>query len=243
MMVHALNMRAFARMNHDDLVRIVTSICSSYPNAPVEDLVQEVYLKIQAKKILRKYDRKRAKFSTYLYQIIKNLILNYRKDPENIIENHRLRMEYVDIQDHNEDSGGSDYINDVVTAFNPYRHKDPEIDVNYLSYIHSNYISDSMDGINFDLNLFEHLLERKNKTYSLRNRRDKTVTRTDLSLLIVFQHMRDGYTNYQIARKFGVSNMFVTFLKNKIRDRMEKFGILWGVQKSKALKKKALTRK
>ena len=52
--------------------------------------------------------------------------------------------------------------------------------------------------------------------------------------------MRLGFTNKQIAEEFGVSNMFITNLKQEIREQMIFFGTEWPTRK-KRRKKEFLT--
>jgi ATP/maltotriose-dependent transcriptional regulator MalT len=102
-----------------------------------------------------------------------------------------------------------------------------QIKTEYENLLYRNDFSDAIDGMNLDLDLFEDHLRKKNKHYSLSKRKDRLIGENGLDLLRVFQLLREGYSNREIAHRYGVSDMFITTVKKEIKDSMVKFGIVW----------------
>jgi len=196
---------------------MVHSICIRYNVLEIEDVVQDFYRHLIAHKILRKYNPNHpsaTKISTYLYRTIENLVLVLKKSNEGKIEQHLVEQDFYDFFHRHDD----DEVTDIPTE---------RIKIDYENMIYQNECSDEIDGISFDLKLFEDHLRKKNKHYTLSKRKDKLVGEKGLDLLRAFQLLQEGYSNREIARKYGVSDMFITTVKNEIRDLMVKFGIVW----------------
>lgn len=207
----------FVYYNQVEVRKMVHSICIRYGVTAVDDVLQHFYEHLIDRKILKKYDPNHpsaTKISTYLYRTIENLVLIQMKSNEGKIEQHRIDQDYYDFFHQHDD--------DENTTLPTERVK-----IEYENMISRNEISDEIDGIGFDLKLFEAHLRKRNKHYTLNKRKDKQVGEKGLDLLAVFQLLQGGFSNREIAHKFGVSDMFITTLKNEIRDLMVKFGIVW----------------
>jgi hypothetical protein len=209
----------FISCNDTEIQKIIFRICNKHFITCYKDISQEFYKQLIAGEILKKYDPNHpthAKISTYLYRIIENIVLVYKKSGEFQIEKYRLGMDHYDFF-HQYENGES--LPSLDTLYN--------IKVDYENILYQNEFSDTIDGIGFDLDLFEDHLKKKNKHYDLKRRKNKNIGQEGLDLLDVFQLMREGYTNREIAHKFGVSDMWITTIKSEIKDLMIKFGIIW----------------
>jgi RNA polymerase sigma factor (sigma-70 family) len=249
-MLYSKNVETFVSSNQEEIRKLAHSICIRHNVSAVDDIVQEFYLQLIHRKLLKKYDPNHpsaTKISTFLYTPIENIVRAY-KNSENNFENHyrfescrtpeyqkvarrrtprhRVGLDCFDYPKYYEDGEGS------AEEEQPHERRRSLyngniIDVDFENNICQNQITDSIDGINLDLNLFERYLKEKNKTYKLNRRKNKKIRTRGLSLLSVFRLMRSGYTNREIAKKYGVSDMWVTTLKHEIKGMLKKFGIVW----------------
>ena len=227
-MLFVRDVSIFVSKNHSGIRKITQSICLRYNVPCVDDVVQDVYKTIVKRDILNKYDPNHpsaTKISTYLYNLIKNVVRAYRKSNESVIERHK-------------------YHPTNVTSF----HRDENfsidesyIDVEFENILSQNRITDAVDGLTLDLNLFESYLGGRDKFYRLNKRKNMKVRTRGLSLLKVFKLMRKGLSNREIAIKYGVSYMFITVIKNEIKDHLEKFGLYWKETKRHSNKKRFLS--
>jgi hypothetical protein len=164
-----------------------------------------------------KYNPKHSsatKISTYLYRTIENLVRIHKQTNESRIEQHCVSQDYYDLFNQRDDDERTDLPAE-------------QIKTEYENIIYRNGFSDAIDGMNLDLNLFEDHLRKKNKHYTLNKRKNMLVGEKGMDLLKVFQLLREGYSNREIAHRYGVSDMFITTIKNEIKDSMVKFGIVW----------------
>jgi hypothetical protein len=102
-----------------------------------------------------------------------------------------------------------------------------ELAIEYQSILQRNQSTDQTDGLGFDLKCFEKFLERKgeNRHYRLEKRKDTTVKTHGVRLSTIYKMLRDGYSSRTIARRYGVSDMFITYIKKDIRQALARFGI------------------
>ncbi len=215
-MLYLPDVTDFINKNHASIRKITHSICIRYNVQSVDDVLQDVYKAIIKRDILSKYDPNHpsaTKISTYLYNLIKNIVRAYRKTNESIIERHHIHMDHPELDKAPGD--GSFYV------------EDSTINVDFENILSQNRISDAMDGINLDFALFESYLKKRDKVYNLNKRKNKAIQTKGLSVLRVFQLMRDGHSNREIAAEYGVTNMFITTIKAEIKDQLIKFGLYW----------------
>jgi DNA-directed RNA polymerase specialized sigma24 family protein len=217
----------FISHNQSQIKKITYSVCFRYRIKYVEDVLQDVYEAMIRRNTMGTFDPNHpsaTKISTYLYNLVRNIaVRNYKKSNESIIEQHHFNLNYSDL----------DYIpeDDFATEENL-------VSVNYENILNSNQISEEIDGLNLDLNLFEEYLQKRDKFYLLNKRKNKEVITKGLSLLMIFKLMRQGYKNQDIAAKFGVTKMFITSLKVEIKKQLIKFGIYWKESKYRSPKKR-----
>jgi len=227
-MLYFRDVATFVSHNHSGIRKLTHSICMKYNVSGVDDVLQDVYKTMVKRDILGKYNPNHpsaTKISTYLYNLIKNVVRAYRKSNENMIER---RLYHPDPAKMGNDS------DDVFF-------RDQNLDLDYENIIHRNKVSDEIDGLAMDLNLFEVYLAGRDKIYRLNKRKNMKVRTRGLSLLKVFKLMRKGLTNREIATKYGVSFMFITVIKNEIKEQLMKFGLYWNETKHRSSKKRFLS--
>ncbi len=95
---------------HNELFKYVYNMTNSY--GETEDLLQEIFFKIY--KSLKKYDRKKASFRTWMYRIAKNYVLNHLQSARVRLKNNTY--EYDDnINKSKEDVEETAVKNDQIT--------------------------------------------------------------------------------------------------------------------------------
>jgi len=204
-MVPARTVLSFYRRNNSELIAIATYICKQYrcPVSPA-DVIQDIYFKLLTTNILKDYDPdkvnqagKTTKLSTYIYLIVKNHVLCLI----NACEYRILKCEIP------ENIGFAEDDIDHTLAYYA-------IATDYQTLLERNRISDASDNLGFDIRSFIHHF------YSSRaNRKFKK-----FSLIDIFLDIYHGYSNREIAAKYGVSEMTTIILKNRIAKAMQKYG-------------------
>lgn len=237
-MVPTTSIGTFISKNDSELRSMTAHICEgfNYPGDP-EDIVQDMYLKLLTNPIIENYQeervvfkalsisskqkeiekkkpeliRVRVKMSTYIYSIVKNLILSKLKTPESRV----MKFQLPDCEPMAEAT------NEVDTVF---RHT--PINLDYQTILLNNESPDGINGIAADLKDFEkHLLRKqKNKWFSLDKRKNKDISTAGCTLIDILQYLYDGYSNSEIADIYGVTDMSITNMKQKLAREMYKFG-------------------
>jgi RNA polymerase sigma factor (sigma-70 family) len=223
-MVPTTSLATFIAQNDSELRSLTNNICNrfNYPG-DFEDVVQEMYLKLLTNPIIENFKENRivfnqkkkikthVKMSTYIYPIIRNHILSTMKSRESKIINHQL----PDCEPLAENICEQDSI---------IRHT--PLDVDYQTLIMSNESSDCVDGPAASLHDFEQSLlqAHKNKKFSLNKRKNKDIKTTGCTLLDILRYLYDGYNNNEIAKIYGVTDMSITNMKQKLTKEMLKFG-------------------
>lgn len=240
-MVPTNHISEFIEKNDTELRNMVINVCEgiNYPEDP-QDVVQDIYLKFLTSKIIQSYDRnfrdKETKMSTYIFPIIRNFILSKFKSREYRFFKHKLPnfAPTDDVDDL-----------DLVIFRNP-------IALEFMNTLLYNGSTDNMGGLGADFKDFEHqfLHSSHNKKYSLKKRKhekralnyleklDKNSLEFEeikdrilnagfsgCTLLDIFQLLYKGYTNKQIAKIYGVSDMYVTSMKHKLAKVMLRYGL------------------
>jgi DNA-directed RNA polymerase specialized sigma subunit len=219
-MIPTNNISIFLRHNDSELRFMIIHICESldYPES-VEDLVQGIYTKFLTSDILQSYNRHfcrgrsmSSQMSTYLYPIIRNHILSLLKS-----QDYRFMKNQV-----------SDYDPDLADDMHEIDQtlKNNEIAEEYKSTLHYNNDSDQIDGTAFELRDFEARFEKseENKKFDLKKRKNKNEKIPECTLLEIFRYLYKGYSNKQIARIYGVTDMSITHMKHKLAEAMVKYG-------------------
>ena len=208
----------FITLNHYSIQKMTQMICKHFGVRCADDILQEVYRTIHKRKILSKFDPEhpsKTKISTYLFYHIDKVVRAYRKSNESVIERHSLKEDISFLEQYSGETLDSKPLEDILSA-------------EYKNIVRQNAKSDKIDSINLDLDLFEKYLLKRNKSYDLSRRKNMAVKNSQgLSLIKVFRLLRKGWFCQEIAKKYGVSNMFITTIKSEIRTHLIKFGIVW----------------
>lgn len=236
------NIREFIRYNDKELRYIAASICKKYNVSCIDDIVQEVYLKILTADILERYNPNynlsrplcsQPKFSTFLFSIIRNIVRSFVKSGEYFIESRRYSLAEFDSQDE---------MNDVELAL---RYENFAFE--YKELINKDNIPGSVDCLSFELEDFEkNYFPKVNKKFTLEKRKNKDVYTDGCSLLKVYTYLKEGLLNQEIAEIHGTTNMFVSFMKKDISIAMKNYGFNWKpgkrIKKLKKRRKKRIPR-
>ena len=205
---------SFYKENDQEIRCMVGSLCTSMNyQGSIEDLVQDVYVRMITKNVLAQYDPTISKISTYIFTIIKNLVLGQ------IIKEGRHRSIHIP-----SDSIPDDMI-DNVDAVIQSEHVDPD----YVSMIQRNQDSDETQGLLAELHDFEenYLSGDRDKKFNLKRRKNRKVRTRGCRLSDLLNKIYKGYSNHEIAVKYGVTDMSVTHIKHQLAKTMLRYGLNW----------------
>jgi DNA-directed RNA polymerase specialized sigma subunit len=194
---------------------MILHICKSLNfSGSLNDIVQDIYLKFCYSTILQDYDQNHTdhstKLSTYLYPIIRNHVLGYFKSPEYKL----MKLKIANYEP------TSDDMSDFEATL-----RSNSIDMEFRETLEKNE-SESPNSMGFELQDFQGRLKnsKENKHYSLSKRKNKSTAIPECTLLQIFKYIYQGYSNKEIARIYGVTDMSVTHMKHKLAEIMHKFG-------------------
>lgn len=218
-MVSTNSISVFLRYNDSELRYMIIHVCEAldYPDT-VEDLVQEIYEKFLTTDILQSYNRHfcrgrslSSQMSTYLYPIIRNHILSKLKSQEY----RYMRNRILDLNPLSEEPS------DIDRAVSHH-----DVALEYKDLLHFNEESDQIDGTAFELRDFADRFKNseENKKFELKKRKNKNHVIPECTLLEIFKYLYKGYSNKQIARIYGVTDMSITHLKHKLAEAMLEYG-------------------
>ena len=218
-MQHTKSVEEFANCNDTELRRLVSSICvrqrvsSSY----VDDVVQEVYIRMMRSSILQRFDPNfggfSTKISTYLYRVASNLVIGMKKRGQYKIESgkYRATKRYI------EDTGETDDVEIALRCCNTT----PE----FQSILEHN---SETEGLSADLEEFEKRWlgnTYRNRKFTLSRRKNKDAGKDGCTLLDVYRLINQGLNNRQIGEIYGVSGAFISSLKRIIGRSLKAYGI------------------
>ena len=198
------DIRAFIRSNSTQLRDLTFYICRDYNYTDsYEDVIQDVYVRMIASKFIENYKEENGKLSSYVYPLIKNVVINKIKKNKK----HRNSLSNIFLNDCNID--------------------EEKLDPRYYTRILNNY-----NELEPELRGFEEYLIKKNRNvkFSLLRRKNKGSSEEECSLLSVFRYFYSGYTAREIAIIYGVTPMAVCNIKYKLADMMRKYGIETGAR-------------
>jgi hypothetical protein len=139
----------FFSINDVELTKMIASISKGLNyKGPQEDIKNDLFVRMKVLCVLERYDPNRAKISTLLYRIIKNLILKY------IMEERKNKF-YVLPDDFPDDM----HEVDLAVQFEG-------LDVDYASMVERNADSDIMGSKATELKEFIAYLRNTNKNIS-----------------------------------------------------------------------------
>ena len=172
-MLYCKDVETFVSANQYEIRKLASSICIRYNVSEVDDVVQDFYYQLIHRNLLEKYNPNHpsaTKISTYLYNPLENIVKAHRNS-ENDFEFKRVGAcpfpESYPYEEENQEERKSS------SARKSSIRKSNIINVDFENNSQRNGITDSFDGINLDLNLFECYLEEKNKTYRLTRRKPR----------------------------------------------------------------------
>jgi DNA-directed RNA polymerase specialized sigma subunit len=101
-----------------------------------------------------------------------------------------------------------------------------DVALEYKDLLHFNEESDQIDGTAFELRDFADRFKNseENKKFELKKRKNKNHVIPECTLLEIFKYLYKGYSNKQIARIYGVTDMSITHLKHKLAEAMLEYG-------------------
>ena len=114
---------------------------------------------------------------------------------------------------------------DNVDAVIQSEHVDPD----YVSMIQRNQDSDETQGLLADLQDFEEnfLCDGRDKKFNLKRRKNRKVRTRGCRLSDLMNMIYKGYSNHEIAIKYGVTDMSVTHIKHQLAKTMLRYGLNW----------------
>lgn len=230
-MIPTNSLATFIAENDRELRTLTNNICRkfNYPGDS-DDVVQDIYLKFLTNPIVekfkevrkipnakatskkeKKYIKVHVKMSTYIYPMIRNHILSKMKCGESRIIQYQL----PDCEPLAENLCEQN----SMVSHNP-------IDVNYQTMLQANESSDHIDGQAANLHDFEQSLiqTHRNKKFFLNKRKNKTVKTSGCTLLDILRYLYEGRNNNEIAKIYGVTDMSISNMKQKLTKEMIKFG-------------------
>lgn len=219
-MLATRNFREFITHNDQEFRCMVNTICHRHDVTDIDDTVQEAYTHMLTAKILERYDPNRPgspKISTYLYPIVRNLVLSKKKESSELI---RFKKYYPP-----DDSYETADTVELALRYN-------QVATEFQNIIHQNDMTDSIEGIGADLRDFEeNFLPTRNKVFTLSKRKFKDVETNGCRLSDIYSLLYQGYSNKEIAQMYGVSYMYVTAMKRELASVMNKGGTAGKIRK------------
>jgi len=220
------NVTRFILKNYEEIRKIISSVCYQYKIDSISDMENDFYLRLIENKILQKYDqrrrpngkrpfnpgdgRNRTEISTYLYTVINNMAKAKISSNEAKIAQKKLSLDVLQS------------LNKGTKNKLKWDERKIPVDVKYESILHKNEMSNSIDGLPLDLNLFEAYLEKQLKA----NPKKACVgTGANINLLDVFRLLRAGCAPCDLAQLYGVTDMWMSMLKKELKKYMLKFGL------------------
>lgn len=211
-MVNTTNISDFIRLNDNDLRYLVTHFCLKYNIRPINKVIQDVYCHLILHDILSNFNPNiTPKLSTYLYRVIKNFIYGRHKSYDTKCETPAW---------HNLKRTSADDDLELTIRYNT-------ISIEYHHIISQNQISEDLNSLSFEMRRFEKFIEKRNKFYRLARRKNKNLGSKGYTMLDVFRLFKDGLSNHEIAKIYGVSDMSISNVKKDIKDLARYYGFEW----------------
>ena len=218
-MVPTNSITVFLRHNDSELRYMFSNLCAKLRYAgSLNDLVQDFYTRMLTSTILQDYNRHyttsskytTCRLSSYLFPTMRNFVISKMKSPE-------YRYITGKVPNYDPSSETSVELDDIV--------KD-HLDETFEDVVERNDDTDSCDGTGSDLRFFYESFKgsKDDKRYALRLSDKKGLSEATLSR--VFKYIYEGYSNREIAQAFGVSGMYVSYMKQQLALEMVKYGFV-----------------
>lgn len=197
-MVKVRDIKKFAALNEDHLVRFFHYKTGISDPQITKDYIQEFYLKLSKTGALENYDEKLGPFNTYVMTFFCWILYHFK--------NKNFRKKYKIISDVKIRNKNSEKLCDIWEFVNnsigPYR-----IDVSYS--LHSSFEEE------IDISLQNYLKEFKEYI-------KRTESKHKAHQMIVFlDNKKDGCMSRDIARMLGVSDNMVKIIKKDVRTKFD----------------------
>ena len=241
-MVPTTNLSIFIEKNDMEFRNMVYDLCYrlSYPGIP-EDIIQDMYLKFINQKTLETYNIEGdVKISTYLYSIIKNFVLSKNKshecryykqlymptsknDPnemDEILSFNEPNDDYKSVIRHNE---SSDTVNGMMSGIDSFER-------NFSKSIHNKRFLFRRRKHQNKSQMFLRLLNKLKSNGRIGEEFDvikdiiDNIGSTGCTLIDLLHLIYKGYTNRQISKIYGVSEVTISTMKHRLSKVMKDFG-------------------
>jgi len=211
-MQYTQNLTDFFLTNDVEITKLIASVsrCLNY-TGDGEDLKHDLFVRMHTLKILQRYKVERSKISTFLFKIIKNMILTI------FLENRCKKYEFQDSCQNCADD--VDEMDQVIQR--------EQLHPDYVTLVERNRESDELHGKAAELLEFiQHLSNSsKNKTHKCYRRKFKDINTAGYDLVEILDLMYKGFTGHEIALKHGVTDMTISHTKRQIAKLMVSFGV------------------
>lgn len=199
------SLRIFFDANLPEIDRLIRSVSHKINyKGSTEDVLQDLYVRMEEQNVLHKYDERKAKMSTYLFRIIHNLML------QEVIDEAKHKFVCTAVAP-SEDDNGLEFT--VCHAMNP----------DYESMHLRNNDTSRADELEDFLRKF--IGSSKNKRHRCDRRKNKEVETDGFDLAELFRLLYDGYSSHEIALKYGVTDMTLSHAKAQLAEHLKSFGI------------------
>jgi RNA polymerase sigma factor (sigma-70 family) len=195
--------------NETEIVRMATSLGVKLGySGTIEDLVQDLNVRMLQFHGLKRYSPKRGKISTYVYQVLSNII----RDKNEWDQRHQcIHMGVM-----------PDNMDELDIMVN-----DSTLDRNYLPIVQRNRDSGPLDSLAADLRDFaRHFKKSKfNRHRSFSKRKNQAIKSRGASPLDIFIQLYCGYSSSDLAHRYGVTDMNMCHMRTLVREALRRYGI------------------
>lgn len=213
-MVYINNSKEFVRQNHGEIRNMVTSLCHTFGVETAGDVTNDLCVRIISGRLMEDhFDPQRSKVSTYIFRIVRNMICNQIYSRENRTWKNRQIVPF---------QSGQDEASEDLDFILRYNHIANE----YKDILRRNAVSDDPEGLPLELNDFERKFAKGygSKRIPLKKRSFKDVQAKRCTRYDVYCYIKQGYKNSEIARLYGVTDMFICLLKKEIEQALRDYG-------------------
>jgi len=214
-MVYINNSKEFVRQNHEEIRHMVTSLCHAFGVDTAGDVTNDLCVRIISGRLMEDhYDPQRSKVSTYLFRIVRNMICNQVFSRENRTWRNKQTVSFQALSGQ-ESSEDIDFILRYNRIANEYR-----------DMLRRNAVSDDPEGLPLELSDFERKFVKGygSKRIPLKKRSFKDVQVKRCTRYDVYCYIKEGYKNSEIAKMYGVTDMFICLLKKEIEQALREYG-------------------
>jgi hypothetical protein len=203
---------SFFSENTSEISKLIASVSKGLNyQGPQNDVKHDLYLRMHHLSVLEKYNKDRAKISTLLWTIIRNLIM------KNMMEENKYKYNVLPISEKVPDD-----VDDI-----DYLIQNDCTNLDYQSMIERNQDSDRIESRAAELRDFISSLSNssKNKKHKCSRRKDKSIDTEGYDLVEIFNNLYLGFSSHEIAAKHGVTDMTISHTKDQMAKLLKDYGI------------------